>query len=197
MLQELAQLRTYLTTLAVIPEDQWVAAKPLISSQVLEKGEFFLRIGEVSRNFGFVVSGLIRRYFVDAEGKEHNNHFAAENKLIGSYESLMSGRPSQFTVEALEPCRLLVMNFDDLKQLSSKFPAWREASLRAAENILVYREGRESQLLGQSVAERYQAFASEFPELVRRIPQYHIASFLGVTPEGLSRLLKRHMRDGK
>lgn len=183
-------LKSFLKTLADVPDPQLAAADSFVSDRSLRKGEVFLRVGDVSHEFGFVASGLLRRFFIDADGNEHNNFFAREGQLIGSYESLRSGRPSQVGIQALEDSKLLVMRFEDHKKLSDKYPEWKEAGFKIAEWIADYRARRESQLLTQSAAERYTDFSTRYPELAARIPQYHIASYLGITPEALSRLVK-------
>jgi CRP-like cAMP-binding protein len=157
----------------------------------LPSGEFLVRAGQTSSVFGLVLQGLLRKFYTTPKGKELTRGFAVAGELVGAYASLLTSSPSLLSVQALENCRILTMDFAHLQQLYDRYPSWNKLGRRIAEELFLEREEREFTLLTLSAGERYERFRRARPDIVERIPQYEVASYLGVTPVSLSRIRAR------
>ena len=157
----------------------------------LEPGECFIEVGEGSRYFAFVNSGLLRFFYRQSGGREFNKSFAAENHFIGAYSAYLTQSPARFSIEALEPTVLLQASLDRIVELSEQFPCWERFRRLLTEQLYIRKEQREAEFLLDDAETRYQLFQQRYPGLEERIAQYHIASYIGITPVALSRIRKR------
>jgi CRP/FNR family transcriptional regulator, anaerobic regulatory protein len=155
----------------------------------IQKEELFLREGAVCRHLLFIERGLLR-YFLLHEGLDITKDFAVDtqNPFCTSYTSFMLMRPSEIWIEALEPSQVLVWERSDVIPLFEEHPAWQRFAKIMSDRLFFRKERREIELLKSTAEERYLSFLKDFPGLSQRVPQYHIASYLGITPESLSRL---------
>jgi CRP-like cAMP-binding protein len=186
--RSIRQLRKGIERVVSVPEDQWRQFERRLSEREFEKGEFLLRAGEVASSFFFITRGLVRFFYSTEGGKEFNKHFAMENGFAGSFHSLILRVPSNFYIQALEQTSTVVLPNGVLRAFYDRHPCWDRLGRVMAERLLLIKEAREKELLLDSLEVRYERFLSEFPGLCQRVPQYHIASFLGVTDVALSRL---------
>jgi CRP-like cAMP-binding protein len=151
--------------------------------------------GQLVTQFYFLVEGLVRFYYVTPDGKESNKAFYAENNIVGSLSALILNEPCRFTVETMESCTLVALPYEpkgDIWQVSSE---WQYVFNRCCQLMLVRNERREAELLTLSAKQRYLQFVQNFPHYIDRIPQYHIASYLGVTPVALSKYKNQWISD--
>ena len=151
----------------------------------VKKGEFLLRKGESSGSIFVVAEGCLRSYVVDKKGKEHVIQFAHENCVIGDFECLIKDSPAALHIDALESSEVYVFNKSDI--------AGADTETLNIYNNLYYEQvcvlqRRVVQLLGGTADERYLEFSRIFPNLLNRVPQKMIASYLGIAPESLSRV---------
>lgn len=158
------------------------------------RGDYLLRGGERATHVMAVLEGLLREHYVDAHGVEHTRSFVREGEVSGSLVDLLSGRPAMTYVEALEPTRALVFPYDALDALSAEHPSLTEVLRRSAEALAVRKTRREHELLTKSADERYATWCAEHRELDARVSRKLVASYLGITPEHLSRLRARVTR---
>lgn len=157
----------------------------------LKKKEWLLREGEVAEHEAFVVKGCLRKYCIDDDGSEIVLQFAVENWWIGDIASFVDQRPTHVNIQALEDSELLLIHHEDKEALFQKVPAFeRMFRLMVQRNLVVLQE-RFVATLAQPADLRYQAFVEKYPEIVQRVPQHYIASYLGITPEFLSRVRAR------
>jgi len=177
-----------------LPEGERERLLNLLSVRRLDKGDFFIRAGHPARQIGYLVSGLIRYYYVSAEGKEYIKHFCFDGHFVSSYTSLTLGTSSDFWIEALEPTRLIVFSYQDWQQLLLRHPVWGVLNARVQAEALVLAEKRERSLLLDSAQTRYLALLDEIPGIEGRVRQYDLASYLGITPVALSRIRGRPNR---
>ncbi len=174
-----------------IPETEWEYVVSYLSERTFEKKDYLVRSGDVVDNFYFIDTGLVRFFYCTEEGKEFNKHFAMENGFAGSFHSLMLHEPCSFFIQALERTETVVLPNRLLNELYDRHVCWERFGRKMAEYLVLIKEAREKELLLDSLEIRYQRFLKEFPGLVDRIPQYHIASYLGVTDVALSRIRKK------
>lgn len=156
--------------------------------KTLKADEFFLRAGEVPRYIGYVASGLLRLYYIDAEGKDVTKHFCLEGTLAISYSAFLQRQESRLFIQTLEDTKLYLFDYQTYRDLLKGHPCWQIVAKKLAELLFIIKEKREAELLMQNAQERYRRFLEDFPGMEKRINQYHIASYLNITPESLSRI---------
>ena len=166
----------------------------LFRPTTLDKNEPWVRAGSSPKTIAFVREGLLRMFYTRDDGREVNKSFITEDGLCGALESLLDGAPTRLAIEALEPTRLLVADYARVTSFYAIDPYWERLGRIFAERLYVKKVRKEAQLLMDTAASRYERFLSEHPAVEARVPDYHIASYLGITPESLSRI-KRSRRN--
>lgn len=188
-------LAAYLRRLAPIPERELAPVLALFRPAGASRGSLVLSAGDTPRTIGFLAAGLLRLFYLDAEGRESTKSFCAAPDLVAAYSALLLAEPARFFIEALEDSRLLVADFAAFRQATDSHPAWQRLRLAIAEGLFVKKERREAALLLDDAPTRYRRFLAEEPGLIGRVRLQHIASYLGVTPVSLSRIRARLRRD--
>ena len=155
------------------------------------KRQYALQHGDICQHFHFVVRGCLRLYKADTEGSVHILQFATENFWIIDLASFHRKKPSQLNIDALEDTVVLRITYDDLIDLYTKASKFHRIFRVLLENHFMQQQERIAQLFSSTAEERYQSFLSEYPHLLNRVSQVQIASYLGVTPEFLSRIRNR------
>jgi CRP-like cAMP-binding protein len=156
----------------------------------IKKGEFFLQTGEKNNKLGFIKKGLVR-YFVYKNEEESTLEFSKEGEFVAEYQSLVQKSPSIQSIQAIEDTTMLAMTNDDLQHLYANYKHGDKIGRMVIEhrfNVLV------NQLMSiymHSPDQRYLHFLKTYPDIVQRVPQYYIASYVGVKPQSLSRIRKR------
>lgn len=150
--------------------------------------QFLLQAGDHSSKNSFVVQGCFRVYVVDANGKEHNLQFAIENGWALDMGSLYKGEPSEMNIEALENSTVLQIDRKAFQRLYLSFPVFERYFRILAENAYIALQKRLIRSLSFTAEARYLDFIARYPHLLNRISDAKIASFLGMTPEFLSKL---------
>lgn len=160
------------------------------SERVVEKGSTLKRGGEVANEFYYVESGCLRSFVIDKKGKEHILQFAPETWVISDRASFLSGEPSELYIDAIENSVIRVLRFDTMRNLEEMNREQLLAALKRIFRHTLTLQNRILQLISMSAQERYADFMKTYPDLHNRVPQRMIASYLGITPEGLSRVRK-------
>ncbi|MFD0837267.1 Crp/Fnr family transcriptional regulator [Mariniflexile aquimaris] len=187
-------LYNFLYTISPIQENTWNEVKKLFTEHSLKKGEYFLQEGEVAKNFGFLKQGVVRAFYRNNEGVEYNKHFFTKNNMIGGYSSLVTQLPNTINQQALTDCDLLIGNYRKLTDLLDKHQDLERLLRKIAEYYFVDKEKREVEIVLLEANKRYAIFQREHPQLEQLIPQYHIASYLGITPTQLSRIRAKNSK---
>ena len=154
----------------------------------VEKGEVLVQQGRKSSSFYFVEKGMLRMYSLSEEGKEYVLHFAPENWIIGDRGSVFFNETPFFYIDAIEDS--IVFRFDTLlmDQLTTLCPDFRRNNDRLLHNHIRHLNRRITMLQGASARERYLNFIGLYPDVLLRVPQWMVASYLGIAPESLSRV---------
>lgn len=147
-------------------------------------------VGDVSREAYFINKGATRLFF-EKEGEEISANFMFENNFIASLESFLLQVPSRQAIDTLEDCELLVLSKQRLEELIARQPQFNLFSKAIAETAFIMLQRRASSFILDSPEERYMNMLQQRPEILERVPQHMIASYLGVTPVSLSRIRKR------
>lgn len=156
-----------------------------------EPNACFLRAGQIPAKFGFVISGLFRYVYVSEQGKEFTKVFMPEKSFISSYSAMISKKPSHFFIESLEPSKVLTIAYEDWEKLRGINPKWNLLLIKLLEKGYAIKEKREREFLLLDSETRYKIFLEEYPDLEKRVRQFMIASYLGITPVALSRIRKK------
>ena len=176
---------------------QWVTFSPSEAREiaccfqptVLKKGRFFVRKGEVCQQVAFIVKGVMRIFYRQKNG-ETTRYLGSEHSFITSLGSFVSGSACPENIEALEDCELLVIQRHDLRRLCQQIHAFETLYSKVLEYMFMCTEKRIADFITQTAEERYLTLLDQRPGLVQRVPQKYIASYIGITPQSLSRLQK-------
>ena len=160
----------------------------------VKRRQFVLQQGDVCRHFTFVVSGCLKMYAVDKNGKEHNLQFIAENDWATDLSSFYSEKPSQLYIEAIEPTVILQAKHDDVLHLYTHYHKFDHNFRVIVEQKYIELQDRVLQNISSSADERYEYFLKQYPNLSNRLPNTQIASYLGITPEFLSTIRKTRVK---
>lgn len=160
----------------------------LLEVRDIKKKEYLLRAGEVCRHNYFVVQGCFRLYLITSKGAEQVIQFGIENWWITEYASLKSGKPSDFYLQATETAQVIVLPRDKEEELFEKIPQLEKYFRLVLEKAYSAQLNRIHYIFNLTGEEQYRMMASKYPDFVQRVPQYMLASFLGITPEFLSML---------
>jgi CRP-like cAMP-binding protein len=165
----------------------------LFTERVLAKGGLILQEGKICRELGFINKGLVC-YYVTQDGNEVVHNFGKENEFICNYDSLINKTASQKNIIALESTELLVISFDNLQKLYETIPAGEKFGRLLLEDVYTDAIKHIISFYTDSPQKRYDEFVHQHKDLVQRVPQYYIASYIGIKPQSLSRIRKRMTR---
>lgn len=187
-----AALRRTLNSYHPLGDQTWAALQAACSYRELGRHELLCRAGEVPTSFSFVYRGLFRAFVLDEKGNEYNKAFFEEGRFPGAMTALLRGEPSRVTLEALEAAVVIDISFASFRRLLHRHHDLALFQIHYLEHHwLLDKDARETELVQEESTERYRRFLRDFPVLAGRLPQYHIASHLGITPTQLSRIRKK------
>lgn len=157
----------------------------------LRKKQYLLQEGDVAKYLAFVEKGFLRSYTVDEKGNEHIIEFAFEGWWMGDSYSMLTGEPSTYNIDALEDCELLLLTKQAEDEMMEKIPKMERFFRLLLQNHLIATNRRLVSSLSNTAEEKYNQLIQACPTIPHRVPQHMMASFLGITPETLSRLRKQ------
>ncbi|GGN12090.1 cAMP-binding protein [Dyadobacter beijingensis] len=158
----------------------------------LRKRQLLLQEGDVWRYNAFVSNGFLRTYSIDNKGNEHILNFAPENYWSGDRESLMTGKPSRFNIEAIEDTDVVLVTKENFDQLCRDIPHFNDLINQILHKSFVVSQDRIHAGISLSAEEKYQKFLDQYPQIANRVPQHMIASYIGITPETLTRIRRNN-----
>jgi len=187
-------LREYLGRRGTFTDAEFAFVETMFLPRTLAAGDFLQRAGDVAKHAAFVAAGCLRSYVIDAKGKEHIVQFAPETWWLADGNSLMSGSPTQYFVDAIEDSELLLLDGPSHQRLLNEVPGYAAGFQAGIQRHAAAKDQRIANALSSSAEERYQEFLRTYPSIAQRVPQFMLASYLGVSPETLSRIRKSRSR---
>ena len=175
---------------SLTPEEEEIC-KSLFIPKKLRKRQYLLQEGDVCRHTAFIEKGTLRVYTVDEKGGEHIIQFGIEGWWVGDLYSFLTKEPSTYNIEALEDSELLLLSQSASEELVHKVPKFERYQRLLIENAYIALQRRIMTSMTQPAEEKYTRLVQAYPAIVQRVPQHMIASYLGITPETLSRIRKQ------
>lgn len=175
--------------LAITPE-QAAEAVSCLTQKSYKKGDILVSPGDLKSSTYFVDNGLLRYFSIDEKGKEHIIQFAPENWMISDRDTSVFDAPSEFYIDAIEDTNVIIVPRNFFSEIQHIVPRILELNINMLHNSIRFMQKRINMLLSATAEERYLDFIKLYPNLTLRVPQWMIASYLGITPESLSRVRK-------
>ena len=197
----LEKFRDYMNNHVALSPEEWALISSKFQSATFLKGELINKMGDIHDKIYFINSGLVRAYTLDGEGKDFtwsiyfnddNSHVV--NLFVVDYESFTTKMPSRLEIEALEESEFVYLKAEDIETLSLHSHNMLLFCKTMSDMAYCYLHHRVLDWQSKSAAERFEDFVEQTPHLLEKVPQYQIASYLGMTPIHLSRLKKGYQR---
>lgn len=189
-------LLTHIRKRVDLTDDEFHRCLEFFTHRRIRRRQFLLQEGEVCRHIAFVTEGCLRAYTVDHKGVEHVIQFAMADWWISDLASFLGGSPATYTIDALQDSEVLLLERSARDRLLDAVPAMERFFRQLQEANYIATHRRIQDTLSASAEERYVTFLKTYPDLVEQIPQGHIASYLGITPQSLSRIRREMTRKG-
>lgn len=186
-----ALLRKVITNTISISVQELEYMLSLFKHKTLKKEDYLLKIGKPCSQVFFVNEGVLRIYYPNDKGEDTTCYFALPNEFVTSFSSFSTGKLSVENIQAIIPTTVLYIEKNELELLYQKIPVTQEFGRKAAENLAIILEKRISLFLNNTADERYQFLIKHNPILIQTIPLQYLASYLGISPQHLSRLRKK------
>jgi len=185
-------LSQHLRTFASMNDKDISESRPFWKARKMNKGDYFNMQSMVCNDLGLIVKGIFRIYYRDPGTKEDKNiYFFSENQFVVSFRSFISQNTCWYFIEAMEDSEIFFISYKDLNSLYETNPNWGKFGRLLAELFFKLAQTRTEEFIFYSHEQRYIRLLEEHPDIVERIPAYHISSYLGITNPSLSRIRKR------
>jgi len=172
-------------------DDDWSKIEKDIKIKRYKKGDIFLSEGKVSNTLGFITKGFFRKYYLK-EGNDINFWFYHENQFLVAYQSFLERVPTNFYIEAIEDSEILTLSYENIQDMYTISDEFQKLGRLICEKMYIAHHKRIEDLLFKDATVRYNDLVKNYPILAQRLPQYHLASYLGIKPQSLSRIRKEN-----
>ena len=187
-------IKKFFDTLSPLSDETWQALNSLFKPRHLAPLEYFAKEREFAKEIAFLETGCVRAFFTNQEGKEYNKQFFVGPSLIGAYTSLLTRQSNLIPQQALTECHIWAADYQKITSQFENFHDLERLARKIAEHYFLEKEHKELEMALQDATQRYLNFRNQFPTLEQSIPQYHIASYLSISPTQLSRI-RHKLRD--
>ena len=191
---DMEDLKRLLNNLASISEEELKKFIEATHPVNFKSGELIVEIGNKVDHFFYIKKGLVRIFYLDHEGNEFTKSFQTDGDILGPYAEIIQSIASEVNIECLEDVEAISIPYEFLIKAYERDPAWLKLGLKILEKYFIEKEQRVLEFLKLSAAQRYEKFTQQYDHLSHRIPKYHLASYLGIKPESLSRILKSYRK---
>ncbi|MEL7146312.1 MAG: Crp/Fnr family transcriptional regulator [Bacteroidota bacterium] len=189
--QKIEEFQAYINAISPLRAETFGNLLKLFRPTFLQKNEYFVHHGAYSKQIGFLTEGVVRAFFLNPEGKEYTKQFFVGPSIIGAYASLISGQPTQVAQQALTDCEIMVADFVKIRALYDHHQDLERLARKIAEYYFIEKEQKELEMALLDADKRYLLMREKFPTIENVVPQYYIASYLGISPTQLSRVRKK------
>lgn len=189
-MREAEAVKNFFNTIAPIRNADWEVLVSKLIPEDYNKNEVLLKAGDVENYLSFISRGMVRLY-IPHEEKDITLGFLFENEFVTAYDSLLTQSPSAYQVETLSQTTLWRISYKHLEEVYAQTERGEFYGRKMAEKMYLIKSKRELSFLSKTAEERYMDLFAERPALVKHIPLKYIASYIGVTPQALSRIRKR------
>jgi len=185
-------IRTYLERYIAIEDIDWNFFVSKLKVQVFDKKKSLLHLGEIENHISFIKEGVVRFLIPkEKEDKEITFGFCFENEFVSAYDSFLTRTPSKYEIETLTKVTIWSISYENLQEVYRKTKIGNLLGRLSSERLFLIKSKREQSLLSETAEERYLNLFKERPNIIKEIPLKYIASYIGVTPQALSRIRKR------
>ncbi len=184
------EIKKFIDQIYPMSSSDWAFFSSKLHKQELDKHSTLIKVGMIENYLSFISKGIVR-FYIPQEDNELTFGFLFENQFVTAYDSFITQTPSEYQIETLTNTTLWQISFKDLQEVYDKTESGNIIGRRMAESMFLIKSKREIALLNKTAEERYLDLFSERPKLLQQIPLKYIASYIGVTPQALSRIRKR------
>lgn len=184
------QLKNWLKNVSFLTESDCNLFEPFLRTRQIKNKDIILSEGQICKELGFINYGAFRMFYL-ADGKEINTHFSFENEFVVNYDSFLQETPSRYFIQALEDAEIVTFNLPTLQNAYNQSQNWERFGRIMAEYSYKQTTKRVESFMFMDAEQRYLQMVKETPNLLERVPLYHLASYLGIERESLSRLRKK------
>jgi CRP/FNR family transcriptional regulator, anaerobic regulatory protein len=182
--------KEFLKNVSFLTDEDCLLFEPFLGTKTVKAKDYFLIEGKICAEIGFINKGCFRTYYL-SDGKEINTHFAFENEFVTDYDSFLQEKPSRYFIQALEDAEIVTFNLPALLNAYTQSQNWERFGRMVAEQSYKLTTRRVESFLFMDGEQRYLDLLKNQPHIMERIPLYHIASYIGLERESLSRLRKK------
>lgn len=184
------QIRKYFEKTFKLTDHDWQIFSSKLTREEFPKKHLLLKAGQVENHLSFIETGIIR-FYIPKDENDLTFAFTFENSFVSAYDSFLSRTPSMYYVETLTKTTLWRLTYNDLQTIYKETEIGNTIGRQASEDLFLKKSKRELSLLHETAEQRYLNLFTEYPRLIRQIPLKYIASYIGITPQALSRIRRR------
>ncbi len=173
-----------------LSDEEKEAFAAIVEERRIKRKSFIVQPGFICKHQSHIVSGALRSFFITPDGNEHTIAIAIDDWWISDFYSYTSQTPASLYVEALEDCVIQQIAYENVERICDEHPRFERFFRLVAQKAFAFSQRRALSNIGKTAEERYLEYSEMYPQIIQRIPQYIIASYLGMTPEFLSKIRK-------
>ena len=181
------KVKEYINNIVPIDDEEWKLFESKLKYKTIQKKDFLLHKDEVENYISFISSGVVR-LFIPGEEKEVTFGFVFQGEFVSAFDSFVTKKKSTYSIQALTDVEFWQISYDDLESIYDSMVMGDRIGRKISENLFLIKSGRELDLLTKTASERYLDLFKNRPQLIKEIPLKYISSYVGVTPQGLSRI---------